>query len=60
MVGVREYDIIHNYILLDLIFPDLQRLLDVKEAEIARSCAEIGVLKSQVEDKGDIITVKQR
>merc|ERR1719232_1483475 len=39
---------------------DLKRLLDVKEAEISKSSAETDVLKSQVEDKEDIITVKQR
>ena len=55
MVGALECSII-----LDYIISDLQRLLDVKEADIARSSAKIDVLKNKVEDKGDIITVKQR
>ena len=46
--------ILERYItVLDLIIPDLQKLLEVREAEI-------DVLKGQIQDSGDIVKVKQR
>ena len=46
--------ILERYIkVLDLTIPDLKKLLEVREAEI-------DVLKSQIQDSGDIVQVKQR